>query len=76
MSRLPQVPGDRVMRALKRAGFLVVRQKGSHCVMRHQTDLSRRCTVPLHASQPVKAGTLHAILKGAGLEVQEFLGLL
>lgn len=76
MTRLPQLPGDRVVRALERAGFAAVRQRGSHVLLRHLADPSRRCTVPLHGGKPVKPGTLRAILQGAGLELQDFLALL
>lgn len=44
--------------------------------MRHATDVSRRAVVPLHGSQPIKPGTLRAILKGAGLSVEELKTLL
>lgn len=76
MSRLPQIPGERVARALQRAGFTVLRQKGSHLLLGHPGDPSRRCTVPLHGGKPVKPGTLQAILRGARLTLDEFLAAL
>ena len=42
MSFIPQVNGSRVIRALQKAGFVLLRQSGSHAVLRHHTDLSRR----------------------------------
>ncbi len=69
---LPQVPGSRVVRALERAGFIQRRQSGSHVVMRHSTDLTRRTVVPIHGSKPVKTGTLRAILKGCNISPEEF----
>ncbi len=74
MSRLPQLPGQRVVRALERADFILVRQKGSHVLLRHRTDFSRRCVVPLHGGKPVKPGT-QAILRGAKIGLDEFLSL-
>ncbi|MDP2941391.1 MAG: type II toxin-antitoxin system HicA family toxin [Candidatus Omnitrophota bacterium] len=59
---LPQLSGQRVVRALERAGFIVRRQKGSHVVLTHSQDLSRRAVIPLHGSKSVKPGTLRAIL--------------
>ena len=73
---LPQVPGQRVVRALEKAGFILRRQKGSHAVMVHSQDLTRRCVIPLHGSKPVKPGTLRAILKGANISPEEFRELL
>ena len=76
MSVLPQVTGPRLVQALQKAGFLVKRQHGSHAILRHAADLSRRAIVPVHGSKTVKPGTLRAILKGAGLTVEEFKQLL
>ena len=44
---------DRV-RALERAGFIVIRQAGSHVALRHGADATRRATVPVHGSKPVR----------------------
>ena len=71
MSELPQVSGPRLVRALERAGFLQLRQAGSHVTLRHSVDLTRRTTVPVHGSKAVRPGTLRAILRGAGLTVDE-----
>jgi predicted RNA binding protein YcfA (HicA-like mRNA interferase family) len=59
--KLPRgVSGDRLVRALERLGYSVVRQKGSHVRMRHDGPPVHVVTVPLH--NPLKTGTLHAIL--------------
>ena len=76
MSKLPQVSGKEAIRALEKCGFFIKRQSGSHVIMRHRTDFSRRCIVPLHGSKSIKPGTLHSILKGTNLSVEEFLKLL
>ncbi len=54
------VSADRLIRALERLGYKVVRQKGSHVRLRHDGPPVHLITVPLHAS--LKIGTLHAIL--------------
>jgi predicted RNA binding protein YcfA (HicA-like mRNA interferase family) len=61
---MPVVPGDRVVRALERAGFHVTTIVGSHHVMRHEDG--RRTSVPVHATKAVKVGTLSAILRDVG----------
>lgn len=75
-SSLPQVSGQRVVRALEKAGFKVRRQKGSHVILVHSQDLSRRAVVPLHGAKSIKTGTLSTILKGAGISREEFKELL
>jgi len=76
VASLPQVPGQRVVRALEKIGFVVRRQKGSHVILVHFQDLSRRTVVPLHGSKPVKPGTLRCILKGASVTPEDFKELL
>jgi len=76
IASLPQVSGQRVVRALEKAGFVVRRQKGSHVILVHSSDLTRRAVVPLHGSKPVKPGTLRAILKGVAISTEEFKTLL
>lgn len=61
--------------ALRRAGFEVVRQRGSHVSLR-QPVTGRRATVPDHGGRDLKHGLLRGILTDAGLSVEEFLGLL
>jgi predicted RNA binding protein YcfA (HicA-like mRNA interferase family) len=73
--KLPVVSGEDVIKTLYKAGFRVVRQKGSHVRMEKETDKGTiKVTVPLHPS--LKKGTLKIILKQAGLTVEEFLKLL
>ncbi len=76
MTPLPQITGERLVRALERAGFIQVRQQGSHLTMRHRDDPTRRATIPMHGSQVVRLGTLRAILKGAGVTIEELRDLL
>jgi Predicted periplasmic or secreted lipoprotein len=59
--KLPRgVSADRVIRALERLGYEVIRQKGSHVRMRHEGPPAHTITVPLH--NPLKIGMLHGIL--------------
>ncbi len=73
--KLPRITGDEVVRALKRAGFVVDRQRGSHVILVHAQS-RRRVSVPVHAGKTVKVGTLSGILDDAGLLVEEFIQLL
>ena len=75
MTALPAVSGREAIKALCRAGFRVVRQRGSHVRLEKRTeDRMIKLTVPLHKS--LKKGTLRRIIKDAGLTVQEFNRLL
>jgi predicted RNA binding protein YcfA (HicA-like mRNA interferase family) len=74
MPPVPSLPGDRVVRALEKAGFRVARVAGSHRVMRHPDG--RGTTVPVHAGRDVAKGTLRGILADTGLTVDDLRKLL
>ena len=74
MVRLPVVSGRDVVRVLEGLGYVLDRQKGSHIVLRHADPPFRRITVPDH--KQVAKGTLRAILRAAGLTIDEFVPLL
>lgn len=75
MSKLPSVSGERVVRALKRAGFVELRQKGSHVSLERRVgEQVFKTVVPMHSA--LAKGTLSDILKQCGLKLDEFLGLL
>jgi predicted RNA binding protein YcfA (HicA-like mRNA interferase family) len=54
--RLPVVTAGEVVRALERAGFVVVRTSGSHHRLVHKDDPSRATTVSVHAGKTLKRG--------------------
>ena len=74
MPPLPVLPGLRVVRALEKASFEVVRIHGSHHVLRHPDG--RGTSVPIHGEPGVRIGTLRGILRDCRLTVEEFLSLL
>ncbi len=71
---LPRVSGREVVRALRKIGYVEDRQRGSHIVLRQTVPPHRRITVPDH--KEVAKGTLRAIIRQAGLTVDEFKALL
>jgi predicted RNA binding protein YcfA (HicA-like mRNA interferase family) len=74
MSGLPVISGRQAVAALERLGYEVVRQKGSHMRLRHPSDPARQPgTVPDH--KELKSGTLRAIIRDAGVSVEEFRSL-
>jgi predicted RNA binding protein YcfA (HicA-like mRNA interferase family) len=68
---LPHVSGAEAVRALQKLGFVVLRQKGSHLMMRRGAS---GCVVPQHSE--LKIGTLSGLLKQAGVTVDEFIAAL
>jgi predicted RNA binding protein YcfA (HicA-like mRNA interferase family) len=76
MTRLPALTGRDVVRALQKAGFVVIRTSGSHYRLEHPDAPSKIATVPVHTGKTLKRGTLHGIIKQAGLTVDEFAALL
>ena len=69
--RLPQVKPKELVRALERLGFVIRRQTGSHCILKHP-ETKRMTSVPMHNGD-IKRGLLYGILKQAGIEDQKFL---
>jgi predicted RNA binding protein YcfA (HicA-like mRNA interferase family) len=68
MPKLPCVSGAKVAKALERLGFVRCRQRGSHLVMRHGSDV---CVVPMH--REVDQGTLRGVLRQAGVSPEELV---
>lgn len=72
MPKLSRVSAIETVRALERLGFVQVRQRGSHVVMKKQIESGEvGCVVPLHNELAV--GTLRGILKQAGVSSDEFM---
>lgn len=73
MSKLPAISGGDCVKALSKAGFVIYRQRGSHVTLIRQSPTAQT-TIPLH--KELDKGTLRAIIRQAGLTVDEFVSLL
>lgn len=71
--RLPVVSGAQLIAALGKVGWVAVRQRGSHVLLKHP-DRSVSLVVPLH--RELKRGTLTGVLREAGVDREELRGLL
>jgi predicted RNA binding protein YcfA (HicA-like mRNA interferase family) len=71
VAKIPGLSGEDLIKALKKAGFHFVRQRGSHISLENGPY---RTVVPLH--DELSRGTLLAILKQCGLSKEELLKLL
>jgi len=75
MPKLPRLSGKEVIKALSKSGFEVIRQKGSHVIMKKKTSEGEIATVvPNH--KEVDRGTLLEIIRQAKLTRDEFMNLL
>lgn len=75
MTEIPSLSYRKVVNALQRAGFVVVRQRGSHIRLQKRTkERVLKLTVPAHS--PIKKTTLARIIKDANLSPEEFKELL
>jgi predicted RNA binding protein YcfA (HicA-like mRNA interferase family) len=74
MSRTPRVTGSALIAALAKAGFQVLRVKGSHHFLRHPDG--RSTVVPAHSGETLGPGLLHKILRDCQMtseQLGEFL---
>lgn len=74
MSIIPIIRAVQLLAVLARAGFVVVRQAGSHIRLKNYRT-GRVTTVPVHSKDLTKKMT-STILKQAGISVSDFLKLL
>ena len=74
MTTLPSLSGKKVVKALARAGFQVIRVRGSHHFLRH--DDGRTTVVPIHSGETIGPGLLSKILRDCELTREEFGDLL
>jgi len=74
MSKLPVVSGKLAVAAFFKIGYEFDHQTGSHMILRNIHPPYRRLTIPNH--KELAKGTLRAIVRQAGLTVDEFVELL
>ena len=67
MPKLPLISGARALKAFTRLGFVKMRQRGSHAVLRRGSDV---CVIPMH--REMDPGTLRGALRQAKVTEEEF----
>ncbi|MDA8150964.1 MAG: type II toxin-antitoxin system HicA family toxin [Nitrospiraceae bacterium] len=70
MTKFPELSHERIVRALKKAGFTILRE-GKHTLM---TDGRHLTVIPRH--RVIKTKTLKSILEGADMTLEQFRELL
>ena len=73
MTRLPRLTGTEVIGRLARAGFTVVRVRGSHHRVAHPDG--RSTTVPIHGAEIIGPGLLSKVLRDCDITREEFEAL-
>jgi predicted RNA binding protein YcfA (HicA-like mRNA interferase family) len=68
--RFPVCNAKEVIRVLRKHGFLLVAQTGSHQKWRHANG--RQVIVAMHGNKPIPIGTLKSIIEGSGLDADVF----
>jgi predicted RNA binding protein YcfA (HicA-like mRNA interferase family) len=74
MTRLPTLKAEQAIKALQKAGFVAVRQRGGHIRLKHGDG--RVTTVPNHPAQDIGRGLVRKILRDTEISVDELLKLL
>jgi len=74
VTKLPTLTGQQLISALRKAGFEVLRVKGSHHFLRHSDG---RCTViPVHRGEVIGPGLLSRVLRDCDMARDDLLELL
>ncbi|MBP1908141.1 type II toxin-antitoxin system HicA family toxin [Methanolobus bombayensis] len=74
MTKLPILSAREIIKALERAGFQFVSQKGSHIKMKKKEDCSTSVVIiPNH--DEIATGTLKSIIRQSKLTPEEFISL-
>ena len=74
MTRLPRLTGGDLIAALRKAGFVVIRVKGSHHFLRHLDG--RSTVVPAHAAEVLGPGITAKILRDCDVTADALRALL
>ena len=69
MNKLPVLSGRECVRILKKYGFELRRQKGSHIILKHPSS-GITLTIPDHKT--LDRGTLRSVIRQSGLSLEQF----
>jgi len=74
MTKLPAITGNQVIKALHKAGLIVLSQKGSHVKLKHPDG--RITIIPIHKGEVIGKGLFMKILHDIDMTKEEFLPLI
>ena len=70
MPPLPHLSAHELLKKFHQLGFIDVRQRGSHLLVRHPDNPLRYAIIPLHSQRIIPPGTLKHILNSAQVTVE------
>jgi len=70
---IPVISGRKAAKAFEKLGWLLLRQRGSHMVF-GKPEIAANLSIPDH--RELARGTLRALIRTAGISVEEFVGAL
>ena len=75
MPKLPRLSGKDLIKVLEKIGYVHLRTRGSHAIMKRQTAQgSKTIPVPLH--KELAKGTLKSIMNQADITLQDLFNLI
>ena len=70
MPKLAPITATKLLKILRQLGFIEVRQRGSHAILKHKDG--RETVVPVHQGEDLGRGLLRKILRDIKLSPDEF----
>jgi predicted RNA binding protein YcfA (HicA-like mRNA interferase family) len=75
MPKLPIISGKKLIGALKKRGFIVLRQRGSHVFVESKGG-NLGTVIPVHGNEDLGKGLLRSILSDLEISVEDFVAML
>jgi predicted RNA binding protein YcfA (HicA-like mRNA interferase family) len=75
MPNIPIVSGEKLIKVLKKKGFVLNRIAGSHHILIHM-QMKITVSVPVHKGRALGRGITNAIIKDAGITREDFIKIL
>ena len=70
MPKLAPITATKLLKILRQLGFVEIRQRGSHVILKHKDG--RETVVPVHQGEDLGRGLLRKILRDINLSPDEF----
>ena len=74
MTSAPSLTGKKLLSILRKAGFALVRVKGSHHFIRHPDG--RATVIPVHSGETIGPGIFSKIIRDCDMTTEQFRNLL
>lgn len=75
MPKLPIVSARKLIKVLRKAGFVHDRAEGSHHIFFRESD-KKTISVPVHKGTDLGRGLLSSILRDADISIEDFIQML